>query len=251
MMVIMFVDGRQFNCLREGVFFLMLLLLSSCDEDSLEFDYRNLPVSKAGMSVHNAPRIWVTYLPEKGVFTLGKKIVLNPEALCTELSLSIEEMDEERVQIHFNLPKDFPANEFAEICRKTQARCNGRASFLLSVLFLGGDLEMNRREPFPGNFVPSTFIPGEVIRDRSDLDSEKNIEQVTLKIGGKDFLWNGKKIRAISTIREKLSFWSQTGELMGLNLILKVEIDNEVSIQHFISTLEGKFDYEFFLLFPE
>ena len=110
---------------------------------------------------------------------------------------------------------------------------------------------MNRREPFPGNFVPSTFIPGEVIRDRSDLDSEKNIEQVTLKIGGKDFLWNGKKIRAISTIREKLSFWSQTGELMGLNLILKVEIDNEVSIQHFISTLEGKFDYEFFLLFPE
>ncbi len=207
-----------------------------CEREKGSFDLKSLPESHDGWSMKNAGgQIHIQSLDGRGLFKVNGETVLGDDQLLERVEFIAGSIFETRIEptFHFFLEADFSVNEFSRIAMKVKNRIKG-----------GGDISLVARpREDAGNKEFDQFSIKrihflELVSDKSEIQIESDDGEYTMEILEDHFLWNGKKIRAVENMREKLRTFHDAIEFLEESPILQIRVEESVGLQRFVDVLD-------------
>lgn len=227
--------GRPQNALvSAGLSF--CFLLTSCEKSEADFEVQNLPVARMAYSAHGSHFLYVNYQSDRGTYRLKTEEFSDSSDLTGYLVGEVLAAGDVEPVFVFLLPEDFPASVFASVCRETQEQTGSLGKFHLGVFLLSTDISVN-----PGADTvqrQATFILGDIFVSDPPNIAGANIDSFRLDIRNEDYLLEGEPILTVETLRERLTTYHEAAELTDSDALLRIRIEEGVTIQRFISALD-------------
>ncbi len=212
----------------------VVVMTGGCGNDRPEFDLSELPVARNLWTICYGRRIYVEGFSDSEDYYIGNEKFSGVEAVCSRISSIIGKMDEkEGLAVYFQLPKNFPAEIFAQICNETPELISGRAPVYLECQYKEDQIDSVSEPPQTGK-----FMMGPIVSNLDRVHPGRKVFLQTLEIAADYYLFGDRKFTWDIPLYSEMLIFTEVAAVGDETPVLRIVLHQNVTIQRLVSALD-------------